>query len=285
MDKDLPTTPEAPGNTPGHSSGRGLIPTDAPDRPAGGNAAGTRRSPGNGTARALARSWAILLTCEHAGQRVPPQYANLFKRHRSLLQTHRGYDIGAYSLAKAMAAVLDVPLLAHDVTRLLIDVNRSPNRSDTFSEVSAHLSPEHKNELLQRYHQPYRHEVHQRIEQTLRQTRTVIHISVHSFTPMLNGERRDMDLGLLYDPQRTAEKLFCRHWRQQIRKRDRDIVIRYNAPYRGIADGLTTTMRGIFKPQHYLGLELEVNQSLLARPQQINRMAGLVAEGLLKVEP
>jgi len=246
---------------------------------------GTQRGAGHGAVSSLAPSSAILLTCEHAGQRVPPQYANLFKRHRALLQTHRGHDIGAFSLAKAMAAVLDVPLLAHDVTRLLVDVNRSPNRPDAFSEVSGHLSEDHKNELLQRYHQPYRHEVRQRIEKMLRQDRTVIHIGVHSFSPMLNGERRDMDLGLLYDPQRTAEKLFCRHWRQQIRKRNRDIVIRYNAPYRGIADGLTTTMRGVFKPQRYLGLELEVNQSLLSRSDQIHRMAGLLAESLQSLDP
>ena len=43
-----------------------------------------------------------------------------------------------------------------------------------------------------------------------------------------------------------------------------DRRVRRNYPYRGAADGLTTALRRLFKPKDYLGLEIEINQALLA---------------------
>lgn len=39
-----------------------------------------------------------LITCEHGGNEVPTAFARLFRGHRRLLATHRGYDAGAWSL-------------------------------------------------------------------------------------------------------------------------------------------------------------------------------------------
>ena len=36
----------------------------------------------------------------------------------------------------------------------------------------------------------------------------VLHVAVHSFTPVLHGERRNADVGLLYDPARPRERAF-----------------------------------------------------------------------------
>ena len=40
------------------------------------------------------REWRLLLSCEHGGNRVPPEYGELFADAEAVLQTHRGYDIG-----------------------------------------------------------------------------------------------------------------------------------------------------------------------------------------------
>ena len=46
---------------------------------------------------------ALLITCEHGGNRVPHAYRNLFASASRLLQSHRGYDAGALALAREIA--------------------------------------------------------------------------------------------------------------------------------------------------------------------------------------
>ena len=41
-----------------------------------------------------------LITCEHGGNRIPPRYRDLFAGCEALLQSHRGYDPGALTLAR-----------------------------------------------------------------------------------------------------------------------------------------------------------------------------------------
>jgi len=91
--------------------------------------------------------------------------------------------------------------------------------------------------------------------------REVLHLSVHSFTPVLNGKARTAELGLLFDPSRTPEAEFCQEWQRQFRETHPDWRVRRNYPYRGTDDGLTTALRKRFLPETYLGIELEVTQA------------------------
>ena len=50
---------------------------------------------------------ALLLTCEHGGNRIPPRYRTLFQGHRRLLESHRGYDRGALAVAILMSRGAD----------------------------------------------------------------------------------------------------------------------------------------------------------------------------------
>ncbi len=90
----------------------------------------------------------------------------------------------------------------------------------------------------------------------------ILHLSVHSFTPILEGKKRKTAIGLLYDPARIAEKNFCKEIKNELHKQLPEIKIRFNYPYLGKADGFTTYLRKRF-PEHYLGVEIEVNQNLL----------------------
>jgi predicted N-formylglutamate amidohydrolase len=90
----------------------------------------------------------------------------------------------------------------------------------------------------------------------------VIHLGIHSFTPILNGIERDADVGILYDPSRPAEVKIAQTLIQNIHERAPWLKIRKNYPYLGKSDGLTTTLRQKFGPS-YAGLEIEINQKLL----------------------
>ncbi|MBC7773424.1 MAG: N-formylglutamate amidohydrolase [Pyrinomonadaceae bacterium] len=205
----------------------------------------------------------LLLTCEHATNRVPARFAPLFHEHQTLLSSHRGYDPGALMLARFMQRSLKSPLLASTVSRLLIENNRSLHHRNLFSLVTRELDDHERDRIIRQYYTPHRSAVVDRAAAMMREGRTVLHVGVHSFTPVLNGEVRRADIGLLFDPRRRLEASICRTWQARLEASLPGMVIRRNYPYKGISDGLTTSLRKQFPAGRYLGVELEVNSKHL----------------------
>ncbi len=103
--------------------------------------------------------------------------------------------------------------------------------------------------------------------------RRSVHVAVHSFTPALAGERRSADVGLLYDPRRAGERALCARWQAILGELDPTLRVRRNYPYRGISDGLPSWLRRRFPGRSYAGVELELNQALLAsRRRHVERL-------------
>jgi predicted N-formylglutamate amidohydrolase len=204
----------------------------------------------------------VVVTCEHAGNRVPRACASLFRTApaRRALHSHRGYDLGALSLARRLAAVLDADLISTTVSRLVIDVNRSLYHRDLFSEFTRRLHRRERERIIAQYYHPHRQRIESAIGALIARSRRVIHIGVHTFTPVLHGERRRADIAFLYDPARRAERSCCRGFSAAVREQMPTLQIRFNYPYRGADDGLTTALRRRFPHSSYLGIELEVNQ-------------------------
>lgn len=208
---------------------------------------------------------AFLVTCEHGGNDVPPAYRHLFRGAGPVLSSHRGWDPGALSVARHLARALEAPLHVATTTRLLVDLNRSPHHPRVLSEYSRALSREGRDELLRTVHASYRGAVDARVRELGDRGQVVVHVGVHSFTPVLNGTSRQTDVALLYDPARRSEQAFGETWTGAIRTRQPALRVRRNHPYRGASDGLTTWLRSRHREETYLGLELELSQGLLAR--------------------
>ncbi|HXF29203.1 MAG TPA: N-formylglutamate amidohydrolase [Chlamydiales bacterium] len=200
----------------------------------------------------------VVITCEHAGRVVPEKYKPLFTDFSKLLETHRGYDLGAYSLAQQISKELGVTLDFQPVSRLVIDMNRSLDNPSLFSEVMKPLQLTEKQEIIDLYYTPYREKVRQRVAQALHKSKKVLHLSIHSFTPVMDGKVRQVDIGLLFDPQRSDEQQFCSSLRDALSQKSPYRVLD-NEPYLGTDDGLTTTFRTLFG-KRYSGIEIEVNQ-------------------------
>jgi predicted N-formylglutamate amidohydrolase len=189
----------------------------------------------------------MFITCEHGGNSVPKDFAALFYKARKLLEGHRGYDAGALQLARKFAEELKAPLFFSKVTRLLIDLNRSPDNPGRFSEITKALSAEEKAAIENRYYTPYRGGVQSAFARCIEK----------------RGLVRIADIGLLYDPSRKNEAAFCVSWQEALHRLQPDVKIRRNYPYRGKSDGFTTHLRRSFPERSYLGIELEVNQKIL----------------------
>src|SRR5262245_17280605 len=101
------------------------------------------------------RPIALVLTCEHAENRVPEAYRALFARHGALLESHRGWDPGALGLARVLARGLGAPLLYTDVTRLLVEANRSKGHRELFSRVTRGLGRAERADIVARYYTPH----------------------------------------------------------------------------------------------------------------------------------
>lgn len=228
----------------------------------------------------------LLLTCEHGGHRIPRQYAALFRGAARTLASHRGWDPGALIVARALARRLEAPLLAVTWSRLLVESNRAPTSPRIWSAFTAGLPRAERQRILDRYWWPHRRLVEDRVREAIAAGQRVVHVAVHSFTPVPNGGVRRADVGLLYDPGRPAEIRICRRWQAELRGLDPELRVRRNYPYRGTADGLTTWLRRRFPDRRYAGVELEMNQALLRTRRRRDLVDALVASlnGLLAPE-
>ena len=207
---------------------------------------------------------AFLFTCEHGGNRIPARYRTLFAGQRALLDSHRGYDSGALRVAKALAKDFDAPLVAATVSRLLVDLNRSLGHRQVFSPATRAAPATLRATIVDEHYRPYRTEVEHLVRGSVARGRRVIHVASHSFTPVLDGKVRTADIGLLYDPRRRPESALCARWKDALAARAPALRVRRNYPYAGKGDGMTSYLRKRFGPADYVGVELEVNQQIVA---------------------
>lgn len=223
----------------------------------------------------------VLITCEHGGNRIPIRYHPLFAGFESMLQTHRGYDPGALALARELAKALAAPLFVSTISRLLIDLNRSIGHPMLYSEATRGAPGPVRRAILETYYLPYRNTVEASIADAIAGGSRVIHIASHSFTPTLDGNIRNADIGLLYDPARPGEVELCHRWQAQLKALAPKMKVRRNYPYTGKSDGLTAHLRRGFPAEVYVGIELEINQKhVLNGGRQWRVLRGRVIEAL-----
>ena len=206
---------------------------------------------------------AFIVTCEHGGNRIPALYRPLFQGQRRLLDSHRGYDPGALLMGATLARAFAAPLVSSTVSRLLVDLNRSIGHPRLFAPNVRALPTERRNTIIDRYYAPYRQRVEGLVAHSFARGRRVIHISSHSFTPVLDGAVRRADVGLLYDPARQGEAILCERWKHGLNETAPRLRVRRNYPYAGKGDGLTSYLRKRYSPHAYVGVELEVNQRIV----------------------
>jgi len=225
-----------------------------------------------------AREYRPLVSCEHGGNQVPAEWAASFLGHEDLLRSHRGWDPGALELAHYIARRLRAPLFAAETTRLLVDLNRSADQPEVFSELTRELPEVEREALLARHYFPYRHGVETAVAAAVADGATVVHLSVHTFTPVWEGRVRKVDVGLLFDPARDPEEVFCHCLRTGIEVRRPTLRVRHNEPYLGVADGFTSYLRRRFPAVSYLGVEIEMNSGLTAGARHRDELRGEIAD-------
>ena len=210
----------------------------------------------------------LFISCEHAVNTIPSAYQHLFHQHQSILETHRGIDFGALETATHLSEVFACDFNKATVSRLLIDCNRSLTSTNCFSEFTKHLPQIEKQKIIDQYYLPYRNRCESLIKTHIQQGNQVLHLSIHSFTPVFKGVTRNAGIGLLYDPKRHGEKEVTREWHSLLSHEKPTYRVRMNYPYSGTSDGFTSALRKKYTEHEYLGIEVEMNQALVMKGKE-----------------
>lgn len=218
----------------------------------------------------------VVLVCEHAAKALPPEFNGLGLSAQAL-QSHIAWDLGALAVAEAMSAHLDAPLIAHRVSRLVFDCNRSPQALDAVPDLSefqeipgnAGLSAADREARAARYYTPFCDALSTCIEQ--RATPQPVLVTVHSFTPTYKGERRAVEIGILHDSDaRLANEIL------RCATADAQYTVLRNAPY-GPEDGVTFTLARHAVPHGLLNVMIEIRNDLIATEADQRKVAKLLA--------
>jgi predicted N-formylglutamate amidohydrolase len=224
---------------------------------------------GSGLARTL------VVTAEHASRDVPSGID--LGVDETVLDSHVAWDPGAREVAIALASALGAPLFLGEYTRLVADLNRPPHSIEAVPARAfgvlvpgnASLSEQAIAERLSRHHAPYWRKVEGEVGARIGRGEDVLHISVHSFTPNLNGAPRTVELGVLFDPERPREQAVAEVMGAKLEQHGFDA--RPNEPYDGRSDALTTSLRGRWPIGRYVGIEIEINQALIGGLERVSR--------------
>ncbi|HAC80389.1 MAG: N-formylglutamate amidohydrolase [Candidatus Binatia bacterium] len=228
------------------------------------------------------RHW--VLTCEHASKRIPRGYRSLGLA-REQIADHIGWDIGAREVQKVLARDLPASAIYSSVSRLLVDPNRHPGESSLIPAESdqvlipgnQRLTPVERRLRLSRWHAPY----HARIDASLGQACRkfpggVRLLSIHSFTPVMDGHARNFDIGVLFDAHVPLARAFGRALKRL------GLRVRYNEPYSGY-DGLIYAAKRHGEAHQVPYVELEINNALIREDRGVRRIAALLRKALLEI--
>lgn len=220
----------------------------------------------------------VLLTCEHATNTMPKP----FQWHTQdvwLKDTHWAYDLGANDFMIDVARQLGTVGVGARFSRLLCDANR-PIASQTLFRTIADGRPIFMNQemteddaqwRLWKYYVPY----HQKLGEVANALDPSLVISVHSFSPNYEGEKRPFELGVLC----THNEALANRIADQFQAGGFDV--RVNEPWSG-KDGFmfSADSVAISSPHSRKAMMLELRNDLAVDFGWRARVAGVLYKSL-----
>ena len=177
----------------------------------------------------------FLVVCDHATNRLPPEYGTLGLAEDQL-KRHIAYDIGALGVAREMGRRLQSTVISSCFSRLLIDPNRGEDDPTLIMQISdgalvpgnVRVDEAERQRRIAHYFAPYHTAVDAEIEAMLGRSIVPVIASIHSFTENWRGVPRKWHAAVLWDKDpRLAIPLLT-----ELRRRT-GLEIGDNEPYTG----------------------------------------------------
>lgn len=219
----------------------------------------------------------FLLIGDHAGIAIPARMGSLGVSPADMAR-HIACDIGIRGLGEALAGMLGAAFIHQTYSRLVIDCNRDPHSPGAIPAMSdgtiipgnQDMTPDEAAARIAEIHAPYQ----DAIAHAIATGKAKLLVSLHSFTPVMQGFERPWEIGVLHG---GGDERFAIAMLNVLRARG-GIVVGDNEPYR--MDGIDHTV-----PRHAFAtgmpyVEIEVRQDLIGDVAGQVRWAGILADAL-----
>ncbi len=218
----------------------------------------------------------ILLVCDHAACRFPEALGDMgldpFAR-----RCHLAIDIGAGSLTEYLADRLGVTAVLAQYSRLVVDCNRDLLDPSAFLQFgdgifvpgNSNLHQQEKDARSNAIYWPYHQAVDTQVKRLSNSSGSPAFIAIHSFTPVLNGESRPWEIGVLWDSDLRLRDIFLKDFREA------GFNVGDNEPYSGKAPADFTIDHHAEEPGlPHVGIE--IRQDLVCDAPGVARLGNIM---------
>lgn len=225
----------------------------------------------------------IVLLGDHAGRAVPTSLDRLGLGEPPF-ERHIAYDIGVEPVIRGLAARLGVTAVFANYSRLVIDPNRQlidPTSICVISDgviipANRHLTWQDRARRVRDLFEPYHRGINSVLEARIAAGRPPIVISVHSFTPEMNGFQRPWHVGLLWGDEGRLSLAMAAALR-----RETALVVGENEPYSG-KNAHGYTMEEHVYPRGLDNALIEIRQDLIGDDQSAAAWADRLGDAIIE---
>lgn len=220
-----------------------------------------------------------VVVCDHASNRIPRRLGSLGLALDDLA-THIAWDPGAAEVARRLAEHLEASLVLSGYSRLVVDCNRPLESPESMARESGGTIVPGNRELTQASRaariealfRPYHRAIAEVLDRRSAAGRPSLLLSVHSFTPVLNGDRRPWHLAFSYGRDARLAALLLDAFSS-----DKDIVVGHNQPY-SVDDTTDYTLPWHGERRGVPHVLIEIRQDRLATSEASAGWAARLAE-------
>ena len=220
----------------------------------------------------------VLLVCDHASHRFPRSLGTMgldyLNRH-----SHVVHDIGAGALVEMLANNLGVTAVLCEYSRLIVDCNRELADHNAFLEyndgvdipANHNLRSDEKGKRASEIYWPYHNAIEGQIGRLKDQGINPVFISIHSFSPVINGEAREWEIGVLWDKDSVTAEIFL------TRLVEAGYLVGDNKPYSGKdPEDFTIDFHAESTGLSHVGIE--ISQDLINHDDGVERVSETLKE-------
>jgi len=220
----------------------------------------------------------LLLVCDHASNRFPQSLGSMGLDYPDRV-SHMTLDIGAGAIAEVLADKLGATAVLSQYSRLIVDCNRELSDNSVFLENSEgidipgnqNLSSSEKERRISEIYWPYHNAIEAQICRLRDQDINPLIISIHSFTPFMNGKDREWEMGVLWDKDQTTAEFFLN------KLTDTGFLVGDNEPYSGKApEDFTIDYHA--EPIGLAHVGIEIRQDLIDHGEGVERISDTLHE-------
>lgn len=221
----------------------------------------------------------VLLICDHASNRIPQSLERLGLTG-SALEQHIAWDVGAAAVTRQLSKRLDAAAVLAGYSRLVVDANRRPGDLSAMPEISdgihipgnLGLDSTARQQRTDELFWPYHGAVSDHLASIWQRGTPPILLSIHSFTPAMNGEQRPWHIGILWNRDPRLAHLIM----QTLEARPEGYRVGDNLPYAGTELAYSLDFHaGVLGLAHCV---VEIRQDLIATPEGVTEWSSVLED-------